>query len=45
MLFCPKCKTIMYPDGDKLNAKDVGIAKAKENHKLLVEKEKKKKWL
>jgi len=29
MLFCPKCKAIMYPDGDKLKCKRCGHAKSK----------------
>ncbi len=41
-MFCPKCKVLMYPSGDKIVCRKCGYEKKKRGSNIVVEKQEKK---
>ncbi len=42
IMFCPKCKALMYPDGDFIVCRKCGFKKKKEGKTIVVNKQKEK---
>ncbi|MBS3778236.1 MAG: transcription factor S [Candidatus Thermoplasmatota archaeon] len=41
-MFCPKCKSLMYPDGEELVCKNCGYKQKKKGSNVVVTKQRKK---